>query len=180
VPNTPPNFRAAPAPPNAGTSSLPTVFRRTPTGIEPVKTFTPEPGPGKVVMYSAAPGGPLVLDPAPTLRGSVGGIVVQVAPHAVERGVEWMGFDHTDARRAGFVTSVLATARLGASMGAVDEGIGAVPGAIIGAVIGALAYGFEGLTGHYGPRSNPVFNIIVDPDNPYPTGPQWGDPTTGY
>jgi RHS repeat-associated protein len=28
-----------------------------------------------------------------------------------------------------------------------------------------------------GPRSNPVFDIDVEPANPYPTGGQWGDPT---
>jgi hypothetical protein len=75
--------------------------------------------------------------------------------------------------RAGFLISVAATALLGAKMGLVDDGIGAVPGAVLGALVGAFACGFEGLSGNYEPRSNPV----VDPAHPYPAGGQWGDPT---
>ncbi|HEY6923168.1 MAG TPA: RHS repeat-associated core domain-containing protein, partial [Steroidobacteraceae bacterium] len=142
-------------------------------GMEP----TASPPSEVVTLRGIAPGGATVLDPAPDLPGTALGLAATLAPKVVERGVERLSGSHTAARRAGFLTSVAATAVVGAKLGLADDGIGAVPGAILGGLIGAFAYGFEGLTGNYGPKSNPVFDIDVDPANPYPTGAQWGDPT---
>lgn len=143
-------------------------------GMEPVQSRSPR----VVKLYGAAPGGATTMDPAPDVKGTALGLAATYGPKIVEKGVERLGGSHTTARRAGFLTSVLFTARIGAGIGAVDGGIGAVPGAILGGLIGALAYGFDGLIGeNYEPKSNPVFDIQVEPANPYPTGGQWGDPT---
>ena len=183
TPNTPANFQSA-STPKSNASSEPSVFRRGEAGLEPVKTFAPDPvpsnvggssEPGIVKLYSAAPG--TVMDPAPNVRGTAIGFVASIAPSVVEHGVERLGGSHTTARRAGFLTSVASMAYVGAQMGLPADGIGAVPGAIIGGVIGAFAYGAEGLLGSHEPRSNPTFDIDLDPANPYPTGAQWGDPT---
>jgi RHS repeat-associated protein len=85
----------------------------------------------------------ITLDPAPS-AGQVGiGILATIGPPLVEEGARKLGASENEAKTAGFLTAVGTCAAWGASIGAPEGGIGAIPGAIIGAVVGAVSYGSD-------------------------------------
>jgi hypothetical protein len=96
-------------------------------------THPPPPGPKSSI----------VLDPAPSARGTALALVATVGPRLVEAGLKKMGASNTVSKTGGFLTAVGGGAVLGAAAGAPAGGVGAVPGAIIGGTIAGVGYAWD-------------------------------------
>jgi len=138
VPNTPPNFQTAPTTKSSG-SSQPSVFRRGAAGLEPVKTFEPDPIQSNVVVNRGGLG-PVTQEPKPTVGGAAIAVAVMVGPDVAEGVARKLGASDETVHATGFFASVGVGALAGAEAGAPIDGFGALPGAIVGGIAGGIGY----------------------------------------